>query len=209
MSVPQQRLLDRGGSPTASGIPPTTSAAPISPPPSRSCRRPGETSDVAIPITLAATGERAMMLAARVAQVWETSFCTPAEYARRRALFDEIIERESPARVVARSLEIDGFLAPTANGVDRVLAAVRADRGGAEDLEPILDRALVGTPDEVADQLHALAAVGVERVLVALHDPMDLDAIAALAEAAERVRSVEQSADATDESLSDKRGTNP
>lgn len=137
-----------------------------------------------VPVTIAATGDRALALAARRADVWETSFCTPDEYVDRRRRFDAALAASpNPDRRVARCLEIDGFIGTTPEAVDRVLAAARADRGAAEDLDAIVARALVGTPERVAELLDRLGEVGVDRVLVALHDPLDLDAITALAEA--------------------------
>ncbi|MGI9615282.1 MAG: LLM class flavin-dependent oxidoreductase, partial [Acidimicrobiales bacterium] len=135
--------------------------------------------DRSIPITVAATGPRAMDLAAVRADVWETSFCTPTEFASRRADLMARLE----GRSMVCSLEIDGFVASSDRAVKRLLDRVRADRGGTEDLDPILARALVGQPSEVATRLAELEAVGVDQVVVALHDPHDLDGLEALSEA--------------------------
>ncbi len=131
------------------------------------------------PITVAATGDRAMRLAAGLADTWESSFRTPEEYTRLRDRFDDL----AAGRTVTRSLEIDGFLAPTGADADRLLDRVRLDRS-SEDLAPVIERALTGTPAEAAEQLRALADVGVDQVVVALHDPLDTSAVEALAEAA-------------------------
>jgi alkanesulfonate monooxygenase SsuD/methylene tetrahydromethanopterin reductase-like flavin-dependent oxidoreductase (luciferase family) len=133
-----------------------------------------------IPITIAARGERAMAVAARDAQVWETSFCTPDEFRQQAARMTELLGDDD--RQVVRSLEIDGFVSTTPGGFDRLLDRVGTERGSAEDLDPILDRALVGTPPEAASRLTALGGAGVEQVVVALHDPHDPDALEALAE---------------------------
>lgn len=138
--------------------------------------------EAAIPVTVAARGERAMLLAATHAQVWETSFCTPAEFAER----DRRMEQLLGDRRVIRSLEIDGFLSLTPAGLARLLDRVRAERGPAEDLDRVFDRALVGTPPQAAERLGELARVGVEQVVVALHDPHDVDALEALAQTAAR-----------------------
>lgn len=136
-----------------------------------------------LPITIAATGERAMRLAAERADVWETSFATPAEFDRRWATFRTF----GPSSHVRTSLEIDGFVSTTSDGVDRLVDRVRAERG-SEDLDALFARALVGTPADVAKQLAALADVGVDQVVVALHDPHDPDAIEALASAQVAIR---------------------
>ena len=137
-----------------------------------------------IPVTIAAQGDRAMELAGRYGDVWETSFCTPSEFAERR---DRLLER-SGGRTVECSLEIDGFLSQSRRGLDRLLARVDAERGVDEDLRPILDRALVGLPEDAAGRLGELADVGVDQVVVALHDPNDLDALHAVAELARILR---------------------
>ena len=64
-----------------------------------------------------------------------------------------------------------------------LLARVRADRPD-EDLDPVLDRALVGTPADAAGRIAELAAAGADQLVVALHDPHDPEALEALATAA-------------------------
>ena len=132
-----------------------------------------------LPITIAAKRNRAMTLAATYAHVWETSFCTPSEFATQNATFSNLLD---PGREVVRSLEIDGFVSCTATGLARLIGRVEVERGGAEDLNAIFERALVGVPSEAAVRLRELAAVGVEQVVVALHDPHDTDALQAIAE---------------------------
>lgn len=135
------------------------------------------------PVTIAARGRRALQLAADRAHVWEASYCTPAEYCELNARFESI----EPRNEVQRSLEIDGFVSQTDKGHKLLLDRVHAERAD-EDLEAIFARALTGTPNGVADTLQQLVAVGVDQVVVALHDPHDPDAIEALAEAATMVR---------------------
>lgn len=129
-------------------------------------------------VTIAATGSRAMALAASRADCWETSFATPDELVARRREMDRL----AAGRRITCSLEIDGFVASSPALLDRLLARARADRP-AEDLDPVLTRALVGTPAEVALQLARLAAAGADQLTVALHDPHDPDALEALAAA--------------------------
>ncbi len=133
-----------------------------------------------IPITVAARGSRAMALAAAHAATWETSFCTPAEFAEQAAAMATL----AGGRPIERSLEIDGFVATDRRRLADLRQRLEADRGRTEDLTPIVAKALTGLPDEVADQLARLAAAGVDQVVVALHDPHDPDALEALAAAA-------------------------
>ena len=129
-----------------------------------------------IPITVAATGERAMALAAAEADAWEASFRTPAEYRQLADRFDAL----DPGRPVVRALEIDGFVGSTPERAEAVVDRVRVERGQTEDVNPVLDRALVGTPDRAAERIEELAEAGVDQLLVALHDPHDPDALEAL-----------------------------
>jgi alkanesulfonate monooxygenase SsuD/methylene tetrahydromethanopterin reductase-like flavin-dependent oxidoreductase (luciferase family) len=137
-----------------------------------------------IPITIAAKGDRALGLAAAYADVWETSFCTPAEFSERDVRFAEM----GGGRNILRSLEIDGFLSQTSGGLNHLLDRVRSERGPVEDLEPVLERALVGIPSDAVGRLRELKAAGVDQVVVALHDPHDPDAIAAIGETAAQLR---------------------
>ncbi|MEO0493863.1 MAG: LLM class flavin-dependent oxidoreductase [Actinomycetota bacterium] len=128
-----------------------------------------------IPVTVAATSERGIELARRHADVWETSWCT----------VDEWRDRDTVAGLppsIGRSLEIDGFVGLDAAGVERTWARVGSDRAG-EDLDLLRAKSLHGTPETVADQIATLGSAGVEQLVVALHDPNDLDAISALGRA--------------------------
>ncbi|MFW2381090.1 MAG: LLM class flavin-dependent oxidoreductase, partial [Acidimicrobiales bacterium] len=137
-----------------------------------------------IPITIAATGARAMNLAAVHADVWETSFCTPSEFAKRRQQFAAVAGH----RDVVHSLEIDGFVSRSPQGLDRVLELLRTERGESEDIDAVFKRALVGVPADAVVRLGELEAAGVDQVVVALHDPHDPDAIEAVAETAALLR---------------------
>lgn len=127
-----------------------------------------------IPLTIAATGARAVEIAVRAADCWEISFATPDEISAR-------LGRE-PMKPQRLSLEIDGIIGTTRAASARVERSLRRDRKG-EDIDRLLGRALRGTPDDVAEQLGELALVGVDQVVVALHDPHQADALEALAEA--------------------------
>ena len=125
-----------------------------------------------IEVTIAATSERALALAARFGQRWETSFATLVEWRERAAV--------APSHLKS-SLEIDAFVGSESDP-EQVWRDVVATRGD-ENLDAIRDRALVGAPTHVADQLQALAAAGGGQLVVAPHDPSDLTALSRLAEA--------------------------
>ena len=81
---------------------------------------------------------------------------------------------------IATSLEVDGFVGT--DGGTRIWAQVASDRA-TEDLDVIRRRSLHGGVDEVAAQIRVLHEAGVGQLVVALHEPHDLDAIETLAAA--------------------------
>ena len=130
-----------------------------------------------IEITIAATSERGLALAAQFGQRWETSFATIVEWRERAAA--------APPHLRS-SLEIDAFVGSESDPEQVWRDAVATRR--SEDLDAIRDRALVGAPTQVAGQLQALEAAGVGQLVVAPHDPSDLAALSRLAEAAALAR---------------------
>ena len=136
-----------------------------------------------IPVTVAATGPRGLALAGEFADTWGTSFRTAAEVVTQREDFAVLGAFASSLTV---SLEIDAFIGTTRSAADQVLRRATSERPG-EDLDAVFERALLGTPDVVAEQLAVLGRAGVDQVVVALHDPHDPDALEALAQSAERL----------------------
>ena len=80
---------------------------------------------------------------------------------------------------MVNSLEIDAFVAPDESSLDDLLRRVQQDRRG-ESIDRLLDRALVGTPTQVAPAVAAYAAVGVEQLLLVPHDPTDRATLSAI-----------------------------
>ncbi|MEM9131423.1 MAG: LLM class flavin-dependent oxidoreductase [Actinomycetota bacterium] len=150
-----------------------------------------------IPVTVAAVGPTGLDLAARHAEVWESSFRTPAEFAALDAEFraraDAVAERSlgrsgrsgrsgltERLERVERSLEIDAFVGTDGKRASAAMTALHRERSG-EDLDRVVARALVGPPSQVGERLAELAAAGVDQVVIAAHDPHDPDALEALA----------------------------
>lgn len=130
-----------------------------------------------IEITVAANGPGGLDLATRFADRWEASFATEDEWQRRNRAVPNGLHN---------SLEIDGFIGSLSDP-DEVWRSVARDRS-VEDLEAVRERALVGTPETVARQITHLGRAGVDQLVVALHDPLDLDAITRLGTAASLAR---------------------
>ncbi|HEX7301157.1 MAG TPA: TIGR03560 family F420-dependent LLM class oxidoreductase [Solirubrobacteraceae bacterium] len=125
-------------------------------------------------------GPRSAALAARFADEYNTVFATPDEARDRRAVV------EGAWRDAGRDPETLRFSVMTGCLVGRDDAAVLeragrlAERNGTgrsarEELEAVRPGAIAGTIDAAGEQLRALAAVGVDRVMLQLllHDELD------------------------------------
>ncbi|HEY1974845.1 MAG TPA: LLM class flavin-dependent oxidoreductase [Pseudonocardia sp.] len=132
------------------------------------------------PITVAATGPRAMRIAARYADVWEASFCTIARFRDLATRFDELAGHRHPR--VPRSLEIDAITGPTAGARQRLTTRFLAERG--PDGPAALAKALTGSAHQIAERLAAYHDAGVDQLLIATVDPHDQATLEALATAA-------------------------
>jgi alkanesulfonate monooxygenase SsuD/methylene tetrahydromethanopterin reductase-like flavin-dependent oxidoreductase (luciferase family) len=114
--------------------------------------------------------------------VWEASYLTPAEFRALADRFDDLAVAEERRPAVLRSLEVDAVTAPTLAARRRLEERFLGERGSAG--PAALAKALTGAPDEVAEQLAALTAAGVDQVLIAPVDPHDRSTLESLAEAA-------------------------
>lgn len=132
------------------------------------------------PITVAAVGPASMAIAARYADVWESSYLCPDEFRALAAQFEELAAERGGA--VLRSVEVDAVTGPTAETRSRLEARFLAERGDTG--AAALTKALRGSPQHVAEQMAAYRAAGVDQLLIAAVDPHDRSILEALAEAA-------------------------
>jgi F420-dependent oxidoreductase-like protein len=128
-------------------------------------------------------GPRAAALAARFADEYNVTFCSPEECAARHARVLEACERAGrDPSTMRRSLMT---LCVVSDDRDELLERVRATlRVTREEVDPEVylaehDGKLIGTVDEVIDGLRAYAAVGVERVYLQhlAHDDVEMVAL--------------------------------
>jgi alkanesulfonate monooxygenase SsuD/methylene tetrahydromethanopterin reductase-like flavin-dependent oxidoreductase (luciferase family) len=125
-------------------------------------------------------GPRSLALGARFADEYNTVYRTAGECEVIRRELDDACAREGRDPVPLSLMT--GWLAgeDRAELLDRAgrLAEWQGRRDGAEGLlDSVPDSWIVGTLDEARDQLHRLAAAGVERVMLQLLLHRDLDAI--------------------------------
>jgi alkanesulfonate monooxygenase SsuD/methylene tetrahydromethanopterin reductase-like flavin-dependent oxidoreductase (luciferase family) len=130
----------------------------------RPVQRPGP------PVWIAARRPAALALVARRADGWETSYVTPAGFARAWRLLERRLAaaRRSPARL-ARSVELDVALATSAAATARLVGAFRAARRIRDD-HPVTAALLAGTPDAVAARIAEYAAAGATDLMLGFAD---------------------------------------
>ena len=127
------------------------------------------------PITVAAMGPESMAVAARHADVWETSYVTAAEFAA-------LAGRFAGSSALLRSVEVDAVTAGSDAARQRLTERFLQERGEAG--RAALGKALTGPPGRLAEQMDAYRAAGVDQLLVAAVDPHDHSTLETLAEAA-------------------------
>ena len=120
---------------------------------------------------------RTLPLAARYADEWNAVYISPARFAELNGMLDGLLAAvgREPASL-RRSLMIGCLFGRDAAEVERKLAA--RHRTAAE----MVERGVAaGTGEEIAAQLAAWAAAGVQRVMLQWLDLDDLDGLEALA----------------------------
>lgn len=128
------------------------------------------------PIVIGGNGEkRTLALTAQYADEWNAVFVPPARFAELNAKLDELLTTAGRSRgAVRRSLMIGSVFGRNEAEVERLLAG--RDRANLR-----ARGILVGTASEIVEQIHAFAAVGVERIMVQWLDLDDLDRLEAFA----------------------------
>jgi len=133
------------------------------------------------PILIGGNGpRRTLPLVARYASEWNGVFLAPADFAERNRQLDALLRAagREPASV-RRSLMVGCVFGRDAAD----LAARAARRGTTADKLRATGKLAVGDGAEMADQLAAWSAAGVQRIMLQWLDLDDLDGIAALAHA--------------------------
>lgn len=128
------------------------------------------------PIVIGGNGPQLTLpLAARFADEWNAVMTTPDRLAELNRRLDDLIEKagREPGDV-KRTIMIRTITGRNENEMKRKTADV--------DLAALMERgALIGTPDQILEKLHALHEAGAERVMAQWIDMDDLDGLEVLA----------------------------
>lgn len=131
------------------------------------------------PILVGGNGpRRTLPLASRFADEWNGVYLTPEDFAWRNERLDELLEEQAREPADVRRSLMTGVVFGRNDVELKERLSARTDRSARELRERGL---IVGTPNEVVEQLGRLAEAGVERVMLqwlALDDIEGLEALA-------------------------------
>lgn len=139
------------------------------------------------PLLIPASGsKRGLPLVARYADIWNMAWLTPEEFHKRSSALDEVLRSVGrPTSVVKRTMMTFLIYGHTPAQLERQTRAIRRFLPHLDEmpLDGLLEtlrtewNALVGTPDEIAAQINAYAAAGVEELMLEWLDPDNLDGL--------------------------------
>ncbi len=135
-----------------------------------------------LPIWVGGIGEtRTLPLAARHADGWNAPYVSPHEFGRLNGVLDRACEAigRDPASI-ERTVNVQFVVGADQAEADRVLAETTAFWGDLA--ERTMGGALIGTPEQVIEQVSAYRDAGAQGVNIALRAPWSLDAIDAYLE---------------------------
>ena len=135
-----------------------------------------------LPLWIGGIGEKKTLpMAARWADGWNAAYISPAEFARLGQVLDtacESIGRDS--HDIERTINVQFVVGVDRADAQRVLDETREFWGPM--WERVKDGALIGTPDELVEQIEAYRAAGATGVNIALRAPWGAEAVDAYLE---------------------------
>ena len=125
-----------------------------------------------IPITVAAKKKKSMNIAAKYADIWESSYISPEEFFKLNNEFTNIIDRGNDKKIV-RSIELDVIIAESVNHLEHKEKIFAMERGPYT-LHQIRKYGLIGKPITIIDRINEYREAGVNQILLAFQDPFDI-----------------------------------
>ena len=134
-----------------------------------------------VPILIGGNGpRRTLPLVARFADEWNAVFLTPQVFAQRNAQLDEMLRQQGREPGTVRRSLMTGLVF----GLNRGELEAQVAQQGADTPHELRGRGLVvGTPDELPEQLEKLGEVGVQRVMLQWFALDDMDRLETFAHA--------------------------
>jgi alkanesulfonate monooxygenase SsuD/methylene tetrahydromethanopterin reductase-like flavin-dependent oxidoreductase (luciferase family) len=141
-----------------------------------------------IPVTIAARRNKTMHIAAKYADIWESSYITPEQFASLNKKFEEISKQfnnnssSSRNKKIIKSIELDIIIADSDSNLEYKKRIFAMERGPGV-AHQILIHGLVGKPDKIAEKLKGYTNAGVDQFFLAFQDPFDSKALELFMEA--------------------------
>jgi alkanesulfonate monooxygenase SsuD/methylene tetrahydromethanopterin reductase-like flavin-dependent oxidoreductase (luciferase family) len=128
-----------------------------------------------IPITVAAKKKKTMTIAAKYADIWESSYLSPKEFLKLNNEFTHITDTSSD-RKIERSIELDVVIAQSITDLEYKQKLFAMERG-PNILHQIQKHGLIGNTTTVAERIKEYLEAGVTQFLLAFQDPFDISSI--------------------------------
>ena len=114
-----------------------------------------------------------MQLAAKHADIWESSYLSPEEFVSINSEFEKI---SNPTKTFVKSIELDVIIANSDSGVEYKKRLFAMERGPAV-LSQLLKHSLVGKPEDIAQKVKKYIDAGIDQFFLAFQDPFEYEAI--------------------------------
>jgi alkanesulfonate monooxygenase SsuD/methylene tetrahydromethanopterin reductase-like flavin-dependent oxidoreductase (luciferase family) len=143
-----------------------------------------------MPVTIAAKRNKTMQIAAKYADIWESSYITPEQFASLNKKFDDISKQLNSndnginmSKEISKSIELDVIISDSDSDLEYKKRIFAMERGPGMAYQ-ILKHGLVGKPDKIAEKLKEYTSAGVDQFLLAFQDPFDHKGLGLFMEAA-------------------------
>jgi alkanesulfonate monooxygenase SsuD/methylene tetrahydromethanopterin reductase-like flavin-dependent oxidoreductase (luciferase family) len=134
-----------------------------------------------IPVTIAAKRNKTMEIAAKYADIWESSYITPEQFALLNKKFDAIYKQFNNydckiSKRIIKSIELDVIIADSDSDLEYKKRIFAMERGPSV-AHQIVKHGLVGKPDEIQEKIEEYMNAGVDQFFLAFQDPFDHKAL--------------------------------
>jgi len=126
-----------------------------------------------ISITVAAKQRKMMHLAAKHADIWESSYLSPEQFVSLNSEFEKI---SNPTKTFVKSIELDIIIANSDSEVEYKKRLFAMERGPAV-LSQLLKHLLVGKPEDIAQKVKKYIDAGIDQFFLAFQDPFEYETI--------------------------------
>ncbi len=135
-----------------------------------------------IPITIAAKKSQMMQIAAKYADIWESSYLSPPQFSSLNTKFEDLVTALKEGgdkyehRKILKSIELDVLIAESESELEYKKRMLAMERGPAI-YNQILNNGLVGTPDNISKRVKEYIEAGINQFILAFQDPFDFKAL--------------------------------